>query len=214
MNFLDHHYKKIRRFRFLWGWAKDSATKAKANARGAEWQAKGFRGAKLDVCGGRNPYKPGEFLNVDIADLPKVDVVFDITKRFPMEEGVIEEIFSAATLEHLRRPHVDHVLREFFRVLRPGGMLRVSTPDIEEIAKALLSKTENLETINQYFFGKYKSDDTEDYDLHRWMYPAADMMAALKKIGFERVEQIRNDVGLHHPTLNYMIRAFKPVPQR
>ncbi len=210
-NFLDKHYKKIRKFRFLWGWAKDGVTKARAKGRGAEWAAKGFRGAKLDVCGGRNPYKPGEFLNVDIADLPKVDIVFDITKRFPMDDGVIEEVFSAATLEHLRRPHVDHVLKEFFRVLRPGGLAQVSTPDIEAIAKALLEKTESLETINQYFFGKYKSDDTEDYDLHRWMYPAADMIATLQKIGFTDVEQVANDTGLHHAGLNYLIQARKPA---
>ena len=46
------------------------------------------------MCGGRNPLDPKKYLNVDIVDLPKVDLVFDITKRFPMEDGVIEEIFG------------------------------------------------------------------------------------------------------------------------
>lgn len=207
---LDRYYRHLRPYRFLWGWAKDSVTKARCSARAEEWKAKGFKGAKLDVCGGRNPLSPGEFLNVDIVDLPKVDLVFDITKRFPIDDGVIAEVFSAATLEHLRRPNVDHVLHEFFRVLQPGGMLRVSTPDIEAIARALLDRTESLDMINQHFFGKYKSTDTEDYDLHRWMYPVKDMIAELQKIGFERVEQIPMDNGLHDPKLNYLVRGFKP----
>lgn len=208
-SFIDRYYKHLRPYRFLWGWAKDRAVKMKASKRGEEWKAKGFRGAKLDVCGGRNPVSPGEFLNVDIVDLPKVDVVFDITKRFPMENGVIEEIFSAATLEHLRKPHVDHVLKEFFRVLRPGGMVRVSTPDLEAIAHGILDG-DDLDHVNQYLFGKYKSDDTEDYDLHRWMYPAPAMIKRLHEIGFVNAERIPMDAQLHDPKFNYLIRAYKP----
>ncbi len=207
--FLDSHYKLIRPYRFLWGWAKDGVTKARCSARAEEWRVKGFLGASLDVCGGRNPLDPKKYLNVDIVDLPKVDLAFDITKKFPMDDGVIEEIFSAATLEHLRKPHVDGVLREFFRILKPGGLLRVSTPDIEAIARGLLAG-DDLDIVNQHFFGKYKSDQTEDYDLHRWMYPAPAMIRVLQEIGFVRAERIPMDVGLHDPKYNYLIRAWKP----
>lgn len=208
-NVIDRYYKYLRPYRFLWGWAKDSATKARCSKRAEEWKAKGFRGAKLDVCGGRNPVSPGEFLNVDIVDLPKVDLVFDISKTFPIDDGVIAEVFSAATLEHLRKPHVDHVLAEFHRILMRGGVVRVSTPDVEAIARGLLAG-DDLQIINQYLFGKYKSDDTEDYDLHRWMYPAKVMMEELRSLGFEQVEQLPMDLGLHDERYNYLIRAVKP----
>lgn len=209
MKLLDHIYPRIRRYRFLWGWAKDHATKAQCSARAEEWKVKGFKGAKLDICGGRNPYRPGKFLNVDIVDMPKVDLVFDITKTFPIDDGVIAEVFSAATLEHLRKPHVDHVLKECFRVLQPGGMLRVSTPDIEAIAKGIL-KGEDLVVVNQHLFGKYKSDQTEDFDLHRWMYPAPAMIARLHELGFVCAERIAMGDVPHDERYNYLIRAFKP----
>lgn len=209
-SFIDRHYRIIRKFRFLYGGMKDRQTKAKSSARGEEWKAKGFRGAKLDICGGRNPYKPGEFLNVDIVDLPKVDLVFDIRQRFPVEDGVIAEIFSAATLEHFRKDDNMHILREFHRVLMPGGTLTISTPDIEAIAAGIL-QGEDLEYMNQHLFGKYKSDQTEDYDLHRWMFPAAAMISTLQEIGFELAEKIPNDTGLHDPLYNYLIRARKPL---
>ena len=208
-HFLDRYYRYVRPYRFLYGWAKDRATKTRCNSRAEEWKAKGFRGAKLDICGGRNPWRPGEFLNVDIVDLPKVDLVFDIRRRFPIDDAVIAEIFSAATLEHFREKDNLCILREFFRILRPGGILQVCTPDLEAIAKGILAG-DNLAITNQHLFGKYKGEGTEDYDLHRWMYPASAMMNVLQSIGFTDIEKIPNTTGLHDPKYNYLIRARKP----
>ncbi|MEK7590853.1 MAG: methyltransferase domain-containing protein [Patescibacteria group bacterium] len=206
--FLDRHYKFIRRFRFLYGWAKDRRTRTQCGKRAEEWKKKGFRDAKLDICGGRNPLKPGEFLNVDIVPLPQVDLVFDIRKRFPIDSGVIQEIFSAATLEHFRKPDNLHILREFHRVLKPGGHLRVCTPDIEAIARGLLAG-DNLDIVNQHFFGKFKSEQTEDFDLHRWMFPVSEMIKTLQEIGFTNIRRIPMDIGLHDPKYNYLIAAEK-----
>lgn len=207
-NFLDRHYRLIRPFRPLYGWMLDARSRARCSRRAEEWKAKGFRGAKLDVCGGRNPFKPGEYLNVDIVPFPQVDLVFDIRERFPIGDGVIAEIFSAATLEHFRKHHNEHILREFHRILQPGGMLRVSTPDIEAIARAVLAG-EDLGKVNQHLFGKFKSEETEDFDVHKWMYRAATMIALLESIGFTDVKQVENDTGMHDKELNYLIEAKK-----
>jgi len=210
MNIIDKYYRYIRPFRFLYGWAKDAHTAAKCSKRADEWRAKGFKGAKLDICGGRNPWKPDEFLNVDIVDFPQVDLVFDIRQKFPIDDGVIAEVFSAATLEHFRKHDNEHILREFFRILQPGGVLHVSTPDIEAIAQGLM-KGEDLDFINQHFFGKYKSGDTDDYDVHRWMYPSAKMVETMQQIGFVNVQKVPNDTGLHNPDYNFLVRAEKPA---
>ncbi len=207
--FIDKIYKYIRPFRFLWGGLKDAYTNAKCSKRAEEWQDKGFQGAKLDVCGGRNPFNPSEFLNVDVVNFPQTDLVFDITKPFPIPDGVIAEVISLATLEHLRKPHVEHVLNEFYRIMQRGARLRISTPDIEAIAKGLL-EGEDLDYINQHLFGKYKSDDTEDLDLHKSMFPADNMCAILEKIGFESARKIPMDIGMHDPKYNYLIEARKP----
>ena len=205
---IDRYYRFIRPLRPLYGWMVDARSKQHCSRRAEEWKKRGFRGAKLDVCGGRNPYNEKEYLNVDIVPFPKVDLVFDITKQFPIAAGVIAEVLSVATLEHLRREHVDHVLREFFRILAPGGLLRVSTPDIDALAHAILNH-EDIELINRHLFGRFKSAATEREDLHKWLYPAGVMIDLLRHIGFTSVRQVPMTIPLHDPRLNYLIEAVK-----
>ena len=89
MKLIDKYYRYIRPFRFLYGGVKDTVSHAQSSKRAEEWKAKGYQGAKLDVCGGRNPFNRNEFLNVDVVDFPQVDLVFDVTKRFPIPDKVI-----------------------------------------------------------------------------------------------------------------------------
>lgn len=210
MKLIDTYYKHLRPFRFLWGGVKDRISSVQSSARAAEWKAKGFMGAKLDICGGRNPFNRSEFLNVDVVQFPQVDLVFDVTKPFPIPSNVIAEIISLATLEHLRKPHVLHVIREFHRVLAPGARVRISTPDIEAIAKGVLDGDEEG-VLQQHLFGKYKSDDTEDLDLHKSMFPASSMCRLLEEAGFVEAKRIPMDIGMHDAKYNYLVEAYKPA---
>ncbi len=208
MSLLDRYYRYIRPFRFLYGGIKDKMSKAKCSARAEEWKAKGYKGAKLDVCGGRNPFNPKEFLNVDVVDFPQVDLVFNVTEAFPIPDGVIAEIISLATLEHLRKPYVLHVISEFYRVMASGAKLRISTPDIEAIAAGVV-RGDNLDDLNQHLFGKFKSDDTEDLDLHKSMFPASMMCQMLEDAGFRDAKRIPMDIGMHSEEYNYLVEATK-----
>ena len=77
---------------------------------------------------GRKP-RPG-FVNLDYSWYPGVDVVNDITKSLPFDDGSLKGIFTEHCLEHIPFELVrDRVMPEFFRVLEPGGVLRVVVPD-------------------------------------------------------------------------------------
>lgn len=69
------------------------------------------------------------WVNVDLQNLPEVDVVADVTEGLPFTGAAA--VFAEHFLEHLRLDHGLAFLRETHRVLAPGGWLRLSTPNLE-----------------------------------------------------------------------------------
>lgn len=71
-----------------------------------------------------------DWLNSDLSPRSKAVVVVDVTKRFPFVDETFDYVFSEHMIEHLSYAEGRHMLDECFRVLRPGGTLRLSTPDL------------------------------------------------------------------------------------
>jgi predicted SAM-dependent methyltransferase len=70
--------------------------------------------------------------NIDAFGLPGV-VAWDLTKTLPIKDGQVDFIFSEHFIEHVSLDQGTKLIRDCFRVLRPGGVLRVSTPDLRAV---------------------------------------------------------------------------------
>ncbi len=78
--------------------------------------------------GSRDRKIPG-FLNMDIDAHEGVDIVGDVSDLSRFEDGSVHQVFASNVLEHFPHPQTLSVLKEWHRVLRPGGILFVSVPD-------------------------------------------------------------------------------------
>src|SRR5687767_12241110 len=66
---------------------------------------------------------PG-YINVDVVESRggfKPDVICDLHRLTPFEDTSVDEILSVHVVEHFWRWEVLDVLREWVRVLKPGG---------------------------------------------------------------------------------------------
>ena len=92
-------------------------------------------GTKLNLGPGTNWKRPG-WTTVDC--YKKCDVNIDFRKKepFPFEDNTISIIFTSHMLEHMNNESGINIVNESYRVLKPGGILRVVVPDLE---KALLA---------------------------------------------------------------------------
>ncbi len=78
-------------------------------------------------------------LRLDIDPAVNPDIVCSMIDMQPLASGSIDAIWSSHNLEHLHRHEVPVALSEFLRVLRPGGMLLLTMPDLQKIAELVVA---------------------------------------------------------------------------
>jgi predicted SAM-dependent methyltransferase len=106
--------------------------------------------------------------------------VLDITK-LPYPDNSIEQIESYHVIEHLPRHNLERALRDWYRVLNPGGKLILECPDFDEIAKLYLAGDEKqLDGI----FGLQRFEG----DYHLFGYNRTRLSTTLKRVGFANIE--------------------------
>jgi predicted SAM-dependent methyltransferase len=77
---------------------------------------------------------------LDVQPGDGVDFVGACTDLSQFAAGSVAEIYCSHVLEHLsHRGELQTALGEFFRVLKPGGMLRVSVPDLDMLCRLFVS---------------------------------------------------------------------------
>jgi predicted SAM-dependent methyltransferase len=75
-----------------------------------------------------------DFINLDCVYKPGVDLCWDLVKKVPLPDHCLQGVFIEHCIEHIPFEKVcTSVLPEFKRLLVPGGTLRISMPDCEEL---------------------------------------------------------------------------------
>lgn len=74
---------------------------------------------------------------------PKNLFIHDLTKPFPWTNSSIDIIYSSHTLEHLNKEDGMNFLKECYRILKPGGFLRIVLPDLKPIIDKYLNNEIN-----------------------------------------------------------------------
>ena len=74
-----------------------------------------------------------DWVNIDVATSGTGVLGHDILKGIPFPDSSFDAVYHSHLLEHLPQDHVPPFLRECFRVMKPGGLLRVVVPDLEGI---------------------------------------------------------------------------------
>ncbi|MFM7167623.1 MAG: class I SAM-dependent methyltransferase [Planctomycetaceae bacterium] len=147
-----------------------------------------------------------DWLNLDLSASSADVVQCDLTKGIPVADGKARMVYSSAVLEHIPRIFVGGFLAECYRVLKPGGILRLSVPDFEAQAVQYLNLLQRqragenvtqlrewiiLEIIDQFSrerpggemigFLNGCSDASKDYVLQRFGEEASGLFQSLKR---------------------------------
>jgi predicted SAM-dependent methyltransferase len=151
------------------------------------------------------------YVNCDIRPGPGIDVVcsiMELSRHFDADSA--DEIMLRHVLEHVSPDNAQIALKEFYKVLKPGGHVRVIVPDIIFHARQLLGlvKSTAEDQRRHAYAGLYGWRRTElggdQHDAHHWGYDERELTEFLTKAGFQRLHR-SNEMRVWHLDM----RGFK-----
>ena len=162
--------------------------------------------------------------HLDIHPGPHIEHVADATE-LPFDDESLTEIFACHIIEHIPWYRTEATLREWFRVLRPGGFVEIWTNDFEQLCRRYLRKRPFPRAANEFrdlnpdgnvtrwanikIFWRDHLGRQEEW--HRALFDYDYFAHLLASVGFNvvfRLERHENK-GPDHGILEFGVRAFK-----
>jgi SAM-dependent methyltransferase len=145
-------------------------------------------------------------IRVDINPAVQPDVIASITDMPQIADSSIDAVWSSHNLEHLYAHEVPLALREFLRVLKPGGFVLLTMPDLQKAAE-FIARGQLEEPIYQSPAGPIAAIDIcfghrrsvargNEFMAHKTGFSAHTLALKLAACGFQRVRVERRDLDL------------------
>ncbi len=104
---------------------------------------------------GSGPHGEPGYLHVDAVKVGNVDKEADVRKLDWLESDSVDDLYSAHAVEHFSYTEVVSILREWFRVLRPGGKVAIKMPDLDFLCRAYVEGIHSTEEVMIALFGGF-----------------------------------------------------------
>lgn len=115
--------------------------------------------------------------------------------RMPIADGSVDVLYASHMLEHLSMARRAAFFGEAKRVLKPGGVLRLSVPDMARLVKKYEADGDCDALVEATLLYPAADDTLRDrlkqllfgHRGHHWMYDAASLRKLLTESGFQDV---------------------------
>lgn len=155
-------------------------------------------------CGDK--HLPG-YVNVDVAPTragKRPDVVCDVRQLKAFADSTVDEVLAVHVVEHFWRWEIVEILREWKRVLKPGGRMVLECPNLltacEELLKDPLNASQPGRNGQRTMWVFYGDPGWRDPLMcHHWNYTPASLKEVMEEAGFTNVRQEPAQFKLREP---------------
>jgi len=118
---------------------------------------------------------------------------YEITRGLPFPNTTVPAIFSSHFFEHITKTEAQALVQECYRVMKPGGIIRICVPSLEESVKKIEMAVEQYRSGNVAPIQKFVTYDVSgfnnNYSNHRHMYNFLEMKQLLEEAGFQNITE-------------------------
>ena len=109
----------------------------------------------LNLACGNRYYK--DWVNIDFVSSCEDVIPYNLLNGIPFDNNFFDGVYNSHVLGHFSKQQGFLFLKECFRVLKSGGVIRIVVPDLEQLAKEYLQALENVSHIeNEITIANYK----------------------------------------------------------
>jgi len=153
------------------------------------------------------------WLNTDLIPNNK-RIRLDVSKKYPFDDDTFDYAFSEHVIEHIPYQIGRMMISEAFRVLKPGGVIRISTPDLKFLI--YLYENDQKDLHKKYikwnaenFIGDKAPHDgisvfnnyVRDWG-HVYIYDVESLSRMFKEIGFTDIKAVKINKSEHEHLQN------------
>jgi len=160
----------------------------------------------LNIGCGNKPFKG--FVNVDNLDIPEIQhPMTDARDLSAINDESVDYIYACHVLEHMPRGDTLGALIEWNRVLKTGGVIRISVPDWDSTVK-YYQQTGDLENLLNWIYGGREKEELNEFT-HRRIFNLANLRSLLYESGFKRIERY-HPWDTFHGNIDDFSFAYRP----
>lgn len=131
------------------------------------------------------------WINIDI-DSEKADLKHDLRKPLPFDDNYVDFIYNEHFIEHLTVKEGLSVMADFYRVLKPGGVLRIATLDLDYLVFKYRFFWKHQAWIKEFNY-RWLKTKAEMLNIcfrewgHQYLYNKEELDRRLKEAGFKKI---------------------------
>jgi predicted SAM-dependent methyltransferase len=128
--------------------------------------------------------------NVDVIKTGATDLILDIATLPGIPENSVHSIYSCHVLEHFSTGSIPKILERWHSVMRAGGELRISVPDLDAITRIYQKNIDHFQVLgHQPWIALIYGGQKDQYDFHKTGFNFNWLSYLLKNAGFNQIEE-------------------------